>query len=701
MCGDRSTRERVKRFVDLGVDHLHHIVDRFATGADRLEDFLVTLQAMCQVPIDHRIRVLDLVAVPGEHPPHPQPFQLAQGVEIGPHLLHHHRGTPDDVVPGEEDISDAKAEVVIGMTGGVQDLEVDDADLEARPVEKPDVGVERGTGSVSDRGDADVRRQRVGHGSVIAVGVGDQHRLESSGSDDLHDRPGVGGVNRTGIDHRDRAGAVVEHPGVGPWAGERPRVVGQDAIDPQCRLPSSSRPRGRILWRNWHTSAVAEPNPYRALPAVDELALRLGESLPHAVRVDIARVVLGEARTEMSAGRYVDVAGLGLTLAAEVERSADRGVINATGVLLHTNLGRAPWSERALTRAREAAAGYSNLELDLGTGERGRRGGYVTALLRSLSGAEDALVVNNNASALLLTLAALARGSSVPVARGELIEIGGSYRLPEVMAASGARLVEVGTTNRTRVGDYRTALQLHHCAAILKVHPSNYRIEGFVEEAELAHLATLAAESDIPLVYDLGSGLLDDRAPWIEGEIPKWVTREPAVRQSLEAGADLVLFSGDKLLGGPQAGVVVGSGRLIEQLRSDPLSRALRPDAVTLAALAATLEAYATGTVEEIPFWRMALIPFETLEERARRIVDRVGGVVKPGHSAIGAGSAPGTTIPSPTIVLEEGDRRFRCLLQSSPSIVARREEGKLLIDLRCVDEGDDETLADALLRCL
>lgn len=445
---------------------------------------------------------------------------------------------------------------------------------------------------------------------------------------------------------------------------------------------------------------MTQPNPYRALPAVDELADRLGESLPHPLRVDIARVAIDQARTDLVAGRDVDVDALGLTVAAAVERTADRGVINATGVLLHTNLGRAPWSERALRRAREAAAGYSNLELDLETGDRSRRGGYVGALLRSLTGAEDALVINNNAAALLLTLATLARGSSVPVARGELIEIGGAYRLPEVIAASGARLVEVGTTNRTRIGDYRTALQLYRCAALLKVHPSNYRVEGFVEEVAVGELAALAIDSALPLLYDVGSGLLDDRAPWIGGNLPKWLAQEPAVRQSLEVGADLVLFSGDKLLGGPQAGIVVGRGPLIEKLRSDPLSRALRPDSVTLAALAATLEAYAEGATEEIPFWRMALAPFDALEERSSRLADRLGGTVERAHSTVGAGSAPGATIPSPTIFLEDGDRLFHCLLRSTPPIVGRREEGKFLIDLRCVDESDDQTVLDAVLRC-
>lgn len=445
---------------------------------------------------------------------------------------------------------------------------------------------------------------------------------------------------------------------------------------------------------------MAEANPYRTLPAVGELAARLGRRLPQALRADIARIALEQARSDIGEGREPNVAGLSARLAAVVEKSADQRVVNATGVLLHTNLGRAPWSERALTRARDAAAGYSNLELDLGTGGRGRRGDYVATLLRSLTGAEDAFVVNNNASALLLILGALAAGESVPVARGELIEIGGAYRLPDVIAASGARLIEVGTTNRTRLGDYQTALQLHRCAAILKVHPSNYRIEGFVEEATVDELAALAATHGLPLVYDIGSGLLDAEAPWARHAIRHWLGREPAARQSLEAGADLVLFSGDKLLGGPQAGIVAGREELISRLRAHALNRALRPDGVTLAALAATLEAYAEGNVEEIPFWRMALISFEVLESRSRGLAERIGATIERGDSAVGAGSAPGARIPAPTVVMDDGAELFDCLLESTPAILARREEGRLVIDLRCVEQDDDEVIASAIMRC-
>jgi L-seryl-tRNA(Ser) seleniumtransferase len=441
-------------------------------------------------------------------------------------------------------------------------------------------------------------------------------------------------------------------------------------------------------------------NPYRALPAVDELVAELGESLPRPLLVDIARATLDQARRDIGDGREVDVGALGTRMVRAVMASADHPVINATGVILHTNLGRAPWSERAIARAREMAAAYSNLELDLDTGQRGGRGSYVTAQLRSLTGAGDALVVNNNASAVLLSLAALAAGTSVPVARGELIEIGGAYRLPDVMSASGARLVEVGTTNRTRPGDYETALQLHRCGAVLKVHPSNYRVEGFTKEAGVDELASLADQHGIPLIYDIGSGLLDSEMRWLAGEAPDWARSEPAARESLQAGADLVLFSGDKLLGGPQSGIIVGDSALVDDLRAHPLARALRPDAVTYAALAATLESYMGGTANEIPFWRMALTPYDDLEMRAEKLAKRVGGSVSRGHSAVGAGSAPGTVIPSPQVVLAGQDHLYEQLLGAEPPIVARREEGALVVDLRCVDEGCDEMIAAAILRC-
>lgn len=435
-------------------------------------------------------------------------------------------------------------------------------------------------------------------------------------------------------------------------------------------------------------------NPYRQLPSVDALADSLSSPLPRAVLIDVARLVVEEARAGIAAGDELDVTATATRLARSVERSAGVGVINATGVLLHTNLGRAPWSEGAVARAIEAAASYTNLELDLETGGRGRRGDHVSRLLRLLTGAEDALVVNNNAAALLLTLATFAREMAVPVSRGELIEIGGSYRLPDVMSASGARLVEVGTTNRTRLGDYVTAMQTHDCGAVLKVHPSNYRVEGFTEEAPLSELAGISGE--LPLLYDLGSGLLDSEATWVPG----WLSTEPAAKQALETGADLVLFSGDKLLGGPQAGVIVGSSDLVGRVRKNPLTRALRVDAVTYAALIATLESYVKGIPEEIPFWRHALTAIPELETRAARVALAVSGDVFEGTSRVGAGSAPGVEIPGPLIRLKAAGDLFGSLLQIDRPVLARRLEGDLVIDLRCVDPEDDEVLVQAIEEC-
>ena len=437
-------------------------------------------------------------------------------------------------------------------------------------------------------------------------------------------------------------------------------------------------------------------NPYRHLPSVDVLAERIDSSLPRALVMDACRLAVEQARAAITRGEESDVDQIARTTVRAIERSAGVPVINATGVLLHTNLGRASWSERAVARAASAAAGYSNLEIDITTGERSRRGGYVETLLRTLTGAEAAFVVNNNASALLISLTALARGYSVPVSRGELIEIGGSYRLPDVMDASGARLVEVGTTNRTRVGDYQTALQTHRCAALLKVHPSNYRVEGFTEEASIADLAKLAAHHGIPLINDIGSGLLDAETAWVPG----WLRGEPGARQAIEDGAGLVTFSGDKLLGGPQAGIIIGSADLVEAVRRSPLARALRVDGVTYAALAATLEQYLDGPPTSIPFWRNALLDEATLRSRCEAVADQIGGVVADGASAVGGGSAPGTEIPTPQVRLSEGQSLYSCLLDQERPILTRRDGGDLVVDLRAVEPADDAAVAAGIGRC-
>lgn len=409
----------------------------------------------------------------------------------------------------------------------------------------------------------------------------------------------------------------------------------------------------------------------------------------------VARDAIDLARAGIAEGQTPDVDEIADDLARARERSAGVVVVNATGVLLHTNLGRAVWSPRAVERAVETAGHFTNLELDLTTGKRGRRGRYVEELLTELTGCEAAMVVNNNAGALVLALAATAAGTSVPVSRGELIEIGGSYRLPDVMSASGAGLVEVGTTNRTRLGDYMTAIQTHDCGAVLKVHPSNYRVVGFHAEVGVRELAELGGP-DLPLIFDLGSGLLDASARWV----PEWLEAEPGARQSIEAGAGLALFSGDKLLGGPQAGIVIGKEKLISELRAHPLARALRVDGTTYAALAATLEVYFESEPTAIPFWAQALADTAQLEERARQLAGMIGGETESGASVVGAGSAPGTSIPGTVIRLRSEDHLFECLLSADRPVLTRRDAGDLVIDLRAVSPQEDELIASAVLRC-
>ena len=435
-------------------------------------------------------------------------------------------------------------------------------------------------------------------------------------------------------------------------------------------------------------------NPFRNLPSVDVLADQIEVDLPKALLVDVARVSLTEARKQIGDGNSSNLLETAQRLARALKRSAGVGVINASGVLLHTNLGRARWSQTAIQRATEAARFTTNLEMDLETGSRSRRGGYVNKLLSSLTGADDALVVNNNASAVVLALAATASGRSSVVARGEQIEIGGSYRLPDVMKASGTTMVEVGTTNRTRVGDYETALQLHDVGAILKIHPSNYRVVGFTEEADVSELAGL--ETEAVLIHDIGSGLLDHDASWV----PDWLGDEPGAKQSIADGADLVMFSGDKLLGGPQAGILVGSQEIIDLLRSHALARALRVDGVTYAALGATLEAYLDGRPDAIPFWRQALLSMESLEERARHFATAVDGSVEAGSSAVGGGSAPGAEIPSPLVRVSGRDDLFEKLLDHDTPVLTRRDDGDLVVDLRAVDTDQDQPSIDAILKC-
>ena len=422
---------------------------------------------------------------------------------------------------------------------------------------------------------------------------------------------------------------------------------------------------------------TAAPGPERP-PSVDALARSLaGTGLPHPLLVDAARAAVAAGDS-----------GSAASLAAATARTLLQPVVNATGVLLHTNLGRAPLGEVP------PPAGYSNLELDLGTGGRGSRQDRTAALLARAAGAEAAIVVNNCAAAVVLVLAALAAGRGVAVSRGELIEIGGGFRIPEVLEQSGAGLVEVGTTNRTRLADYRRAVEGGGWAAapgvalVLKVHTSNYRITGFTEDVGVGELAGLG----VPLVVDIGSGLLDAACPWLPAGPPPWLEGEPAARQTLAAGADLVTFSGDKLLGGPQAGVIAGSRELVDRCARHPLARALRPGGLVLGALQEVALAHLRRDGGAIPFWRMATTLVAQLRVRARAL-----GVGEPIEcsSVPGGGTLPGVEIPSAGVALQ-GDHAAM-LRAAAPPVIARVTDGRTICDLRTVDPGQDEHLATAL----
>jgi L-seryl-tRNA(Ser) seleniumtransferase len=435
-------------------------------------------------------------------------------------------------------------------------------------------------------------------------------------------------------------------------------------------------------------------DPRRALPPVDRVVAALS-GLPHPLLVDAAREALDAARTSIPGGGAVDVDDVVRDAAARVERRRRaflRPVLNATGVLLHTNLGRAPLGDDALAEARAVGRASSNLEYDLDAGGRGSRHGHAGALLAQACGAEAGLVVNNNAAAVLLTLAALARGHDVVVSRGELVEIGGGFRVPEIMAESGCRLIEVGTTNRTRVDDYAAALHAD-VALVLKVHASNYRMIGFTETTTVAELARLTPTG----MVDAGSGLLDESTPWLPHR-PPWLRDEPGVRQAIDAGAGIVTFSGDKLLGGPQAGVIVGRADLLATIARHPLARATRADKLMLAALQSVALAYLSGDATKIPFWRMATVSCDALRARAHAIAQAVDGAkVVDTEAVAGGGSLPGLGIPSIGIALEPADSdRFAAVMRDR-DVVARVADGAVVCDLRTVDPIDDPWLLDAL----
>jgi len=436
-------------------------------------------------------------------------------------------------------------------------------------------------------------------------------------------------------------------------------------------------------------------DPRRALPAVDRVLRGLG-GLPHDLLSTCAREAVEAARQVTAEGGTVDEATVVADARARVDqirRGLLQPVMNATGVIIHTNLGRAPLAPEALDSVGSVAAGYSNLEYRLDEGRRGSRHDHAGTLLARACGAEAGLVVNNNAAAVLLALGALARGREVVVSRGELVEIGGGFRVPDIMAESGCRLVEVGTTNRTRVTDYAAQVRTE-TALVLKVHASNYRMIGFTESASVADLASLGP----PVMVDAGSGLLDDATPWLPYR-PAWLHDEPGVRQALDAGAAVVTFSGDKLLGGPQAGVIVGGADAVATIARQPLARAMRADKMTLAALQQVALTYLSGDATSIPLWRMATISLEDLRTRAERVAATVPCTkVVDTEAVAGGGSLPGLTIPSIGVALDVGDVDAALAALRAHGVVARAERDAVVADLRTVDPTDDSRLSKALL---
>ena len=446
---------------------------------------------------------------------------------------------------------------------------------------------------------------------------------------------------------------------------------------------------------------------FRDLPSVDRVMASDGmaaltEAYPRDWVVDLVRRELDRARQQIrdggkapSAGDVADGVGGELRSINEV---APRQVINATGVIVHTNLGRAPLSQSAIDAMTQAARGYTDLEMDLSTGRRGSRQAHLQSLLQQVTGAEAALAVNNNASALLLGLSALSVGKEVIVSRGEAVEIGGGFRIPDVLKQSGATLVDVGTTNRTYIRDYQDAIT-DNTSAMLKVHSSNFRVEGFTAEVEPSELVELSKERGIPVLHDVGSGALLPTEAY-------GLAHEPTPQQSIAAGVGLVFFSGDKLLGGPQSGIVVGQTELVRRLERHPLARAVRIDKMSLAGLTATVLHYLKQEAEaEVPIWKMISAGEQGIKDRATRWKTQLSipGEVISGRSAIGGGSLPGETLPTWVLALScEGDagspeRVMRRLREAVPPVIARIEDDRVILDPRTVTPDDEEALLTAL----
>jgi L-seryl-tRNA(Ser) seleniumtransferase len=445
----------------------------------------------------------------------------------------------------------------------------------------------------------------------------------------------------------------------------------------------------------------------RSLPSVDELAARLGE-VPHALAVAAARAAIEARRTMLASGqaagaRLEELEADARARLDRVERPSLRRVINATGVIVHTNLGRAPLAKAAADAAAEAARGYSNLEYDLERGERGTRQAHVESMLRELTGAEAALAVNNCAAAVLLAAAALSAGRELVVSRGQLVEIGGSFRVPDVVAQSGARLVEVGTTNRTRLRDYERAMG-PDTGAILRAHQSNFRTVGFVEEVPIEDLCEAGRRAGVPVIDDVGSGALAERLPELADE--------PPVRRSVKAGCAVVCFSGDKLLGGPQAGIMVGQTAAIERCRLHPLARAVRMDKLSLAALEATLRLYRdpATALREVPVLRMLVAPESELRARAERMREAIAAAgadarVITASAKVGGGALPLLELSGPVCAVDPSplslDELARRLRAGDPPVVGRARQGWLVLDPRTLDDGEAEAAASGVTAAL
>ena len=440
----------------------------------------------------------------------------------------------------------------------------------------------------------------------------------------------------------------------------------------------------------------------RAIPSVAALlesedVVELLATHPRSTVVRAIRTALARARDDRAVVSHNDWKSLIGAELANIEARSLRNVINATGVILHTNLGRAPLANAAIEAIRELADGYTNLEYDLEKGSRGSRYVHCVELLRELTGAEDAIVVNNGAAALVLSLSAIARGREVIVSRGELIEIGGSFRVPDIMARSGAVLVEVGTTNRTHIDDYIRAIG-PRTGAIAKIHRSNFVQEGFVADVAVASLAPIAAEHGIPIVHDLGSGLMIDLSPY-------GLAGEPTARQAVDAGATIVLMSGDKLLGGPQAGIVLGSRDVVARMRKDPFARAMRVDKLTIAALTATLELYRDPESATTGIPALAMITASAASIRTRcelvlmSLLERnIRADVRESEATVGAGAFPTSVIPSFAVVLQ-GDAQVieKRLRAARTAVIGRISDGSFQLDLRTVDPRLDAMLIEVI----